>query len=73
NGRPAREVPLQTNGYFWWVDLRPSELGQPGQEIKLGTVTDWKGRDGRGMVASDYNKRGGFSGAYAFAAIWDLV
>ncbi|KAG9654089.1 hypothetical protein KCU64_g7448, partial [Aureobasidium melanogenum] len=73
NGRPAREVPLQTNGYFWWVDLRPSELGQPGQEIKLGTVTDWKGRDGRGMVASDYNKQGGFSGAYAFAAIWDLV
>jgi hypothetical protein len=73
NGRPAREVPLQTNGYFWWVDIRPSELGVPGQEIKLGTVTTWKGRDGRGMIASDYDKTGGFSGAYAFAAIWKLV
>lgn len=73
NGRPAREVPLQTNGYFWWVDVRPSELGQAGQEIKLGTVTTWKGRDGRGMVESDYNKQGGFSGAYAFAARWELV
>lgn len=73
NGRPAREIPLQTNGYFWWVDIRPSELGAPGQEIKLGTVTNWKGRDGRGMVASDYDKTGGFSGAYAFGAIWQLV
>ncbi|CAD0081896.1 unnamed protein product [Aureobasidium vineae] len=73
NGRPPREIPLQTNGYFWWVDIRPSELGQPGQEIKLGTVTNWKGRDGRGMVESDYNKEGGFSGAYAFAARWELV
>jgi hypothetical protein len=73
NGRPARELPLQTNGYFWWVDVRPSELGAPGQEIKLGTVTSWKGRDGRGMVASGYDKTGGFSGAYAFAAIWTLV
>ncbi|KAI4765446.1 hypothetical protein E4T52_01740 [Aureobasidium sp. EXF-3400] len=73
NGRPPREVPLQSNGYFWWVDIRPSELGAPGQEIKLGTVTNWKGRDGRGMVASDYDKTGGFSGAYAFAAKWELV
>jgi hypothetical protein len=71
NGRPAREVPLQTNGCFWWVDIRPSELGVPGQEIKLGAVTTCKGRDGRGMVASDYDKTGGYSAA--FAAIWTLV
>ncbi|CAD0086832.1 unnamed protein product [Aureobasidium mustum] len=59
NGRPAREVPLQTNGHFWWVDVKPSELGQPGQEIKLGAVTTLGGRDGRGLVASDFNKMGG--------------
>ncbi|KAI5201742.1 hypothetical protein E4T38_05982 [Aureobasidium subglaciale] len=73
NGRPAREVPLQTNRYFWYADVLVSELGNPGQEIKLGTVTTWKGRDGRGMVPSDYNKEGGFSGSYAFAAKWELV
>lgn len=71
NGRPAREVPLQTNGYFWWVDVKPSELGQPGQEIKLGAVTTLGGRDGRGLVASDFSKMGGYSSS--FAAIWNLV
>jgi hypothetical protein len=72
-GRPAREVPLQTNGQFWWVDVRPDELGEAGQEIKLGTVTTWNGRDGRGMMASEYDKQGGFSCSYAFAARWELV
>lgn len=73
NGKPARELPLQTNGQFWWVDVPPGDLGEADQEIKLGTLTTWNGRDARGMVPSEYVKKGGCSWAFAFAAIWELV
>jgi len=74
DGREPRNLPFETNGYFWWVDVKPEEVGAPGQQVKIAAITSFDGKDGRGVTASLWREKEGRVGWGAgFAATWDIV
>ncbi|KAF2156607.1 hypothetical protein K461DRAFT_272663 [Myriangium duriaei CBS 260.36] len=67
-------VPFQSNGYAWWIDIPADELGQPGQEIKIGAVNKFNGGDGRGVTNEEFlARRGRVAMGWGFMCLWTLA
>lgn len=67
-------IPLETNGQFWWLDVRPESLGVPGESIMLCNVEMIDGKDARGLTKQEYlAKKGKVSSSFGGVASWDLV
>ncbi|GAB7347160.1 hypothetical protein MBLNU459_g3278t1 [Dothideomycetes sp. NU459] len=74
DGRKDRRIPFETNGYFWWVDVSPKELGAPGGHVSINAVTSWDGKDGRGLSAREIREKDGrVAAAWGGVARWDLI
>ncbi|KAI0514765.1 hypothetical protein F5B22DRAFT_609518 [Xylaria bambusicola] len=76
DGRKEDLVPLDTNGYWWWVDVPARDLGAPGMKTQLFALTVLNGRDARGVTKEDYyraKKSGGYSMSWAIWVTWELV
>lgn len=67
-------IPLETNGQFWWLDVRPDFLGVPGESIMLCSVETINGSDARGLTKQEYlAKKGKVAASFGGIASWNLV
>ena len=67
-------VPLETDGHYWWLDVKPGYLGAPGENIMLCTVATIDGRDARGLTKQEYlAKKGKVASSFGGVASWELV
>ncbi|RYC65943.1 hypothetical protein CHU98_g258 [Xylaria longipes] len=76
DGRKEDLVPLDTDGYWWWVDVPARDLGAPGMKVQLFALTVLNGRDARGVTKEDYYRTkssGGYSMSWAIWCTWELV
>lgn len=74
DGRKDDMVPIKTDGYWHWADVKAHDLGAPGQKIQLVQVSTWGDRDGRGLSESEYfAKRFQTRRAHAYLCQWELV
>jgi hypothetical protein len=74
DGRKDEMVPMETNGYWHWLDVNARDLGAPGQSVQVTQVTSMDGKDARGVTAREYlAKKGKVGMAFSFLVKWDLV
>lgn len=74
DGRKDDKVPIETDGYWHWVDVHARDLGAPGQSVQVTQVTSLDGQDGRGLSAQQFlSKKGRCAMAWAIVISWDLV
>ncbi|MBE3109921.1 MAG: hypothetical protein IMZ46_05310 [Acidobacteria bacterium] len=74
DGRKDDRVPLETDGYWWWVDVHARDLGAPGQAVSLMALTSFDNEDGRGVSREEYLRLKGRVGmGFAGLAKWELV
>lgn len=74
DGREDKRIPFETNGYFWWVDVSPRELGAPGGIVSINATTSFEGRDGRGVGVQEVrNKDGRVAMGWGGVARWELI
>ncbi|KAK4677995.1 hypothetical protein QC764_303630 [Podospora pseudoanserina] len=73
-GGKERFVPLETDGFWWWLDVRTRDLGGVGKRVRLVGITTVDGRDARGLTGEEFK---GVVGRKAFAMCgmvdWVLV
>lgn len=74
DGRKDDMVPIETDGYWHWVDVHARDLGAPGQSVQVAQITTIGGQDARGVTAREYfSKKGKVGMAWAYVMKWDLV
>lgn len=74
DGRKDEMVPIETDGYWHWADVRAQDLGAPGQAIQVAQITSINGQDARGVTAKEYfAKKGKVGMAWAYVMRWELV
>lgn len=74
DGRKDEMVPMETDGYWHWVDVRARDLGAPGQAVQVAYVTKVDGQDARGISAREYlSKKGKVGMAWSYLMKWELV
>ncbi|POR39465.1 Kyphoscoliosis peptidase [Tolypocladium paradoxum] len=74
DGRKDDMVPLETNGFWHWVDVDARDLGAPGQSVEVTQVTSFDGKDARGLSAKEYlSEKGRVGMSYAYLMKWELV
>ncbi|KJZ77983.1 hypothetical protein HIM_02620 [Hirsutella minnesotensis 3608] len=74
DGRKDEMIPIETNGYWHWVDVNARDLGAPGQSVEVAQLTTMNDRDARGVSASEFlSKRGKVGMSWAYVMKWELV
>jgi Transglutaminase-like superfamily len=74
DGREPDNVPFQTDGRVWWLDVQRVELGAPGQKVTAFAVTSFDGRDGRAVGIEEFKRRKGrVAMGFGGVAMWELV
>lgn len=74
DGAKDDRVPLETDGYWWWLDVRSRDLGAPGQAVSLVALTSFNNEDARGVSKEEYLRLKGRVGmAWSGLARWELV
>jgi hypothetical protein len=74
DGRKDDMIPIETDGYWHWVDVNARDLGAPGQAVQVAQLTKIDGRDARGVTAREFLQKSGKVGmAWAYVLKWDLV
>lgn len=74
DGRQKDMVPLETDGFWWWVDVNAVDLGAPGQSVSVVALTTMDGRDARGVSAREFlSKRGKVGMSWTGVIKWELV
>ncbi|KAK7956597.1 Kyphoscoliosis peptidase [Apiospora aurea] len=76
DGRKDDLVVLETDGFWWWTDIRARDLGAPGQKIWLYGLNRLNNKDVRGLSKQEYLRTIG-SGSYSMSwecyFEWELV
>ncbi|KAG7144838.1 hypothetical protein HYQ46_006420 [Verticillium longisporum] len=74
DGRKKEMVPMDMDGYWWWLDVNAIDLGAPGEGLSIFMVTNFDGKDGRGLSKEEFlAKRGRVGMAFAGIIKWDLI
>ncbi|KAG6034759.1 hypothetical protein E4U41_006397 [Claviceps citrina] len=74
DGRRDDLIPVETNGFWHWVDMDARGLGTPGQSVEILKLDTMDGADGRGVTAEEFlSKRGRVGMSWSYVARWDLV
>lgn len=76
DGRKEDIVPLETDGFWWWIDVPARDLGAPGQTIFLYALTTLNNRDARGVTKEEYYRAkgsGGYSMSWAIYVKYELI
>lgn len=74
DGRKEDMVPIETDGYWHWLDVNSRDLGAPGQKIEILQITSVDNKDARGITAQQFlAARGKKAMSFSFLAQWDLV
>ncbi|QPH15899.1 hypothetical protein C2857_000421 [Epichloe festucae Fl1] len=73
-GRKDEQVPVETNGYWHWVDVNARDLGAPGQSVEILKLETMGDDDGRGVTGKEFlSKRGRVGMSWSYIAKWNLV
>ena len=73
DGRSKKQLPFQTNGRYWWLDVAVEDLGCAGQTVSVNALTTLDGQDGRGLAPPDYEAAVGRKGmGWSGVAAWQL-
>ncbi|KAK5998311.1 Kyphoscoliosis peptidase-like protein [Cladobotryum mycophilum] len=77
DGRKTDMVPIETDGYWHWLDVNARDLGAPGQSVYIAQLSSFDGKDGqalRAVTAKEFCSQYGRVGmAFSYLAKWDLV
>ncbi|KAL6860266.1 hypothetical protein ACO1O0_004293 [Amphichorda felina] len=74
DGRKDEMVPMETDGYWHWIDVRARDLGAPGQAVQVAQVTKVDGQDARGISAREYlSQKGRVGMSWGYVMRWELV
>lgn len=74
DGRNSHQIPFNTDGRVWWLDVNRFDLGAPGQNINVCAVTDFDGRDARGLTMAQWKaKQGRVAQRWVPVCMWELV
>ncbi|KAL1297746.1 hypothetical protein AAFC00_006285 [Neodothiora populina] len=73
-GRERNLLPFETNGFFWWIDVAPRDLGAARQQVKIAAVNSFDGGDGRGVSPKLFKEKVGRCGmGWGYVALFELV
>ncbi|KAJ3472846.1 hypothetical protein NLG97_g10680 [Lecanicillium saksenae] len=73
DGRKDDMVPIETDGYWHWLDVNARDLGAPGQKVEIMQITTVGGKDARGLTAREFLAAKGKKGmSFAFLTQWIL-
>ncbi|KAF2670208.1 hypothetical protein BT63DRAFT_372242 [Microthyrium microscopicum] len=71
------QKPFNQDGFNYWLDIPRSELGRPGQEVKIIYMSETDGKDARGLTKEAYERwmaaPVGKSWAWSIICAWKLV
>lgn len=74
DGRKQDFVAFETNGYWWWCDVRVKDLGCRGGEVSVYSVESINGKDVRGMGNVEFERvRRNAGMSFGGVAAWVLV
>ncbi|KAK8090560.1 hypothetical protein PG994_000065 [Apiospora phragmitis] len=76
DGRKDDLVVLETDGFWWWTDIRARDLGVPGQKIWLYGLNRLNDKDVRGLTKQEYLRTigsGSYSMGWEIYFEWELV
>ncbi|TDZ53146.1 Kyphoscoliosis peptidase [Colletotrichum trifolii] len=77
NGRDGQKqdmIPIETDGYWHWVDVNAVDLGVPGGSVSVLTLTTLDEQDARGVTAKEFlSKKGKVGMSWAGMMKWDLI
>ncbi|KAH8735611.1 hypothetical protein BGZ61DRAFT_472025 [Ilyonectria robusta] len=74
DGRKDDMLPMETDGYWHWIDVNARDLGAPGQSVKVAQPTSIDGQDARGVTAKEFlAKKGKVGMAWSYDMSWELV
>lgn len=74
DGRKDDMLVLETDGFWFWVDVRARELGRPGQKIMLCGFETIGGQDARGLTKEEWlRKKGRVGCSWIGITVWELV
>ncbi|ATY64571.1 Transglutaminase-like protein [Cordyceps militaris] len=73
DGRKDDMVPIETDGYWHWLDVNARDLGAPGQKVEVVQITSVDHKDARGLTARDFlAAKGKKAMAFSFLTQWVL-
>ncbi|KAM4056631.1 transglutaminase-like superfamily protein [Hirsutella rhossiliensis] len=74
DGRKDEMVPMESNGFWHWIDVDARQLGAPGQSVEVAQLTTMNDRDARGVSAAEFlSKRGRVGMSWSYVMKWELV
>ncbi|KAM0563640.1 hypothetical protein ACHAPJ_001366 [Fusarium lateritium] len=74
-GQRDEMIPLETNGYWYWLDVNARDLGPRGKSVRLLVLTKFGDReDARGVTGKEFLAKVGKVGmGWSYLVTWDLV
>lgn len=73
DGRKDELVPLQTNGFWHWIDVDAAQLGRPGQSVEVVQLTKMNNQDARGVSAHEFLSKNKVAMSWSYVLEWKLV
>jgi hypothetical protein len=73
DGRNTKYLPFNTDGRMWWLDVDRIELGAPGQKISINAVTEFCGKNARGLSYETWNNKKAYSCQFGVLCMWELI
>ncbi|KAF3767729.1 hypothetical protein M406DRAFT_97996 [Cryphonectria parasitica EP155] len=56
DGRKKDQVPLDSDGFWWWCDIPARDLGSPGQKVQLYGLNVLNGKDAMGVTKQEFQR-----------------
>lgn len=74
DGTQRNHIPFESRDGVWWCDVPVRDLGRPGQKATICTVSEFEGRDGRGLTAQKYKEnKGRVAMMFAWVGTWEVA
>jgi hypothetical protein len=74
DGRKEDIIPLESDGFWYYLDVNARDLGAPGQHVVLVGFQTIDGQSARGLTKEEWLRRKGRCGySYCFLVRWELV
>ncbi|KAF5550469.1 disulfide-isomerase precursor [Fusarium mexicanum] len=75
DGQKEEMIPMETSGYWYWLDVNASDLGPRGKSVRLLVLTKFGDReDARGVTGKEFlAKFGRCAMGWSYLVTWDLV
>jgi hypothetical protein len=74
DGRSEDQLPMQTDGFCWWLNVPGAELGCSGQTVSIVALDTFDGRDARGVSVNEFlSQKGRVGMSWTGIAKWNLV